>query len=302
MANFDFIHNQAFDDRALSFAAQPPQVVPGKPVWERIPMDTGAKVMENGDVQFGLFAPDAKRVSVVFGLRPEAPLEMEKKEDGIWKALLAYDPTFCGPKAFTFRVDGGEVISPYCPIYYCYDMPVNYVDIPDPNAPYVLMRDVPHGSVVSEYYRSDILGDFERCLVYLPPSYHEGGEYPVLYLQHGYSENETSWIYSGKVNHIMDNLIADGEATPFIVVMLNGMFHGKYNLFPDYQEPFLKSLLEECIPMIESKYRVKADKWNRGIAGFSMGSMQSCVYGLQHPEVFSHIGLLSRFRGGRCGA
>lgn len=295
MANYDFIHNQAFDDRALSFAPQPPQAVPGKPVWEVIPMDTGAKVFENGDVQFGLFAPDAKNVSVVFGLNPEKPLEMEKKEDGIWKAVLPFDPTFCGPKAFTFRVDGGEVISPFCPVYYCYGMPVNYVEIPDPNAPYVLMRDVPHGSVVTEYYRSDILEDFERCLIYLPPSYQEGGEYPVLYLQHGYGENETSWIYSGKVNHIMDNLIADGEAKPFIVVMCNGMFHGKYNAFAEYQEPFEKSLLEECIPMIEKKYRVKADKWNRGIAGFSMGSMQSCVYGLRHPEIFSHIGLLSGF-------
>lgn len=295
MAAFDFIHNQAFDDRAIAFAPQAPQPTPGKPVWELVPLDTGAKVLENGDVQFGLYAPEAGSVSVVLGLCPESPLEMQKDGDGIWKAVLPYDSTFCGPKAFTFRVDGGEVISPYCPVYYSYGMPVNYVEIPDPNTPYVLMQDVPHGSVVTEYYWSDALSDYERCLIYLPPSYHEGGKYPVLYLQHGYGENETSWIYNGKVNHIMDNLIASGEAEPFIVVMNNGMFHGKYNVFPDFQEPFEKSLLESCIPMIEKKYRVKKDKWNRGIAGFSMGSMQSCVYGLRHLDVFSHIGLLSGF-------
>ena len=194
MENFNFIHNQAFDDRAIAFAPQAPQPVPGKPVWEIIPMDTGAKVLENGDVQFGLFAPEASSVSVVLGLRPESPLEMTKQEDGIWKTVLPYDPTLCGPKAFTFRVDGGEVISPYCPVYYSYGMPVNYVEIPDPNAPFVMMRDVPHGSVVTEYYWSSVLEDFERCLIYLPPSYQEGGEYPVLYLQHGYGENETTWI------------------------------------------------------------------------------------------------------------
>ncbi len=295
MGQFDFIHNQAFDDRAIAFAPQTPQAEPGHPVWEVIPMDTGAKVLENGDVKFGIHAPDAKHVSLVLGLRPEAPIEMEKDTDGVWKTVLPYDPTFVGPKAFWFSVDGGDVTSPYCPVYYSHAMPVNYVEIPDPKASFVLMRDVPHGSVVTEYYWSSVLEDFERCLIYLPPNYHEGGEYPVLYLQQGYGENETSWIYNGKVNHIMDNLIADGEAEPFIVVMNNGMFHGKYNVFADFQEPFAKSLIECCMPMIEKKYRVKADKWNRGIAGFSMGSMQACVYGLQHLDVFSHIGLLSGF-------
>ncbi len=77
--------------------------------------------------------------------------------------------------------------------------------------------------------------------------------------------------------------------------MANGMFHGKYNTFADFQDPFEQSLLNCCIPAIEKKYRVKADKWNRAIAGFSMGSMQSCVIGLRHMDTFSRIGLLSGF-------
>ena len=295
MGHFDFIRNRAFDDRTYAFVPQTPQAEPGKPFWEFTPMDTGAKVMENGDVRFGFYAPDAKEVSVVFGLDPEHPLPMEKGEDGIWKAVLKYDPHYCGPKAFTFQIDGGETINPYCPVYYSYGMPVNYVEIPDPNADFVLMRNVPHGSIVYDFYYSDVLEEDERCLIYLPPNYHEGGEYPVLYLQHGYGENETSWIFNGKVNHIMDNLIADGKIEPFIVVMNNGMFHGKYNVFADFQDPFERSLIECCIPHIEKKYHVIADKWHRAIAGFSMGSMQSCVIGLRHPEVFSGIGLLSGF-------
>ena len=89
------------------------------------------------------------------------------------------------------------------------------------------MRDVPHGSVTTEFYWSDALETWQRCLVYTPPMYHEGGEYPVLYLQHGAGENETSWIYNGRASHIMDNLIADGKAVPFIIVMNDGMVRAK---------------------------------------------------------------------------
>lgn len=172
---------------------------------------------------------------------------------------------------------------------------MNYVEIPDPNAPYMTLRDVPHGSIVTEYYYSDVLEEWERCLIYLPPNYQEGGEYPVLYLQHGYSENETSWVYNAKINFILDNLIADGKALPFIVVMANGMFHGKYNIFADFQDPFERSLLTCLIPFIEKKYRVIKDKWHRGIAGFSMGSMQSSLIGLHNMDTFAYIGLLSGF-------
>lgn len=295
MNTIDYINNRAFTDRSYAFAPQVAQAEPGRPVWEFIPMDTGAKVLENGDVQFGIFAPEAKNVSVMFDLKPGQFIPLTKGEDGIWKTVVPFDPTFCGPKAFTFYIDGAEVVSPYAPIYFCINRPINYVEIPDPNAEFVFMRDVPHGSVVNEFYWSEVLEEYERCLIYLPPSYHEGGEYPVLYLLHGYSENETSWNYNGKVSHIMDNLIAEGKTEPFIVVMPHGMFHGKYNNFPDFQDPFEKSLIECCIPAIEKKYRVKADKWNRAIAGFSMGSMQSCVIGLQNMDVFSRIGLLSGF-------
>ena len=295
MNTFDFMDNRAFTDRSYAFAPQVPQAEPGKPFWDFTPMDTGVRVLENGDVVFGFYAPDAKSVAVMFDLRQGEMIPLAKEEGGIWKTTVPYDPCFCGPKAFTFFIDGAEVVNPYAPVYFSINRPINYVEIPDPNADFVLMRDVPHGSVVSDFYWSDVLEEYERCLVYLPPSYHEGGEYPVLYLLHGYSENETSWIYNGKVNHIMDNLIAEGKTKPFIVVMPNGMFHGKYNIFPDFQVPFEKSLIECCIPAIEKKYRVKADKWNRAIAGFSMGSMQSCVIGLQHMDVFSRIGLLSGF-------
>ena len=295
MATFDFIGNRVFDDRISAFAPQGPQALPGKNFFDATPLDTGAKVQENGDVKFGFYAPDAKSLAVSFGLKPEAPLPMEKGEDGVWRATLAYDPLFKGPKAFVFLIDGAEAVSPYCAQYYSHGKAINYVEIPDPNAPFILMNDVPHGTVAIEYYWSQAFESEQRCYIYLPPDYYKGGEYPVLYLQHGAGENETSWIFNGRVNHIMDNLIAQGKVEPFIIVMNDGMQRAKNETMMSAGEGLAKSIIESCIPMIERKYRVIADKWHRGLAGFSMGSMQSCVIGLEHPEVFAYIGLLSGF-------
>lgn len=295
MRDFDFLSNRVFDDRCTAFAPQTPQMAPGTSMFEFKPLDTGAHVEPNGDVNFGFYAPNAECVQISFGLKPEEPLDMVKGEDGVWKATLKYDPLFCGPKAFVFLIDGAEAVSPYCSQYYSHGKAINYVEIPDPNAKFILMNDVPHGTVATEYYWSDAFESFQRCFIYLPPNYYEGGEYPVLYLQHGAGENETSWIYNGKVNHIMDNLIAEGKTVPFIVVMNDGMQRGKNEDMRNAGEALARSIIESCIPMIERKYRAIPDKWHRGIAGFSMGSMQSCVIGLQNTDIFAYIGLLSGF-------
>lgn len=291
---FENLDNRVFDDRVTAFLPQEPQSLPGASFFDRTVLDTGAKVQHSGDVQFGWYAPNAQEVSVVFGIRGDAPVPMEKGADGVWRMTLKYDPLFCGPKAFWFLVDGAECISTYCPIYYSHSKAVNYVEIPDPNEDFVLMRDVPHGGVTTEYYWSAALNDWHRCLVYTPPMYQEGGEYPVLYLQHGAGENETSWVYNGRANHIMDNLIADGKAVPFLIVMNDGMARKKGETgfgSPGLGEP----LMQDCIPFIEKKYHVKKDKWNRAIAGFSMGSMQASMVGLGNTDTFAYIGLFSGF-------
>ena len=285
--------DRVFDNQLCAFGPIKPQSLPGGAYFEYKAMDTGVKVLENGDVYFGYYAPDAKNVAVHFG--PMEPIVLEKGEDGIWKGILPFNKEFVGAKTFSFRVDGAEVVSHFCPTYFIGNSLMNYVEIPDPNADFLTMRDVPHGSIVTEFYWSSVLEEWERLLVYLPPMYHEGGEYPVLYLQHGYSENETSWIYNAKINFILDNLIADGKAEPFIVVMAHGMFHGKYDLFADFQAPFEQSLIQCVIPFIESKYRVIKDKWHRGIAGFSMGSMQASLISLHNMDKFAYVGLLSGF-------
>lgn len=260
-------------------------------------LQTGAIVQPNGDVLFRMYAPAAHSVSVDIAAH-NIHIELENNGDGIWEAVFPY--RFSGPKATEWRVDGNYVLHPYANIYFSYNRAVNYVDIPDPEMDYVLVKDVPHGSVSHEYFFSKATGNFESSLVYTPPGYESGDKkYPILYLQHGAGEGETSWIWNGKANFILDNLIAEGKCEPFIVVMNDGMirtaedgsqrfgrFHG-----------FTHMLLEDCMPYIESKYRVIGDKWHRAMAGLSMGSMQTSIIGLSHPELFGWLGLFSGFMG-----
>jgi len=148
-----------------------------------------------------------------------------------------------------------------------------------------------------------------RCFIYTPPDYEKdiNKRYPVLYLQHGGGEDETGWPNQGKTNLIMDNLIADGKARPFIIVMDNGAWRWPDNVprprqgerpagpWPPagWADGFKKTLLEDVIPMIDANYRTLADQKHRAMAGLSMGGMQTKVITLANLEKFSHIGIFS---------
>lgn len=144
-----------------------------------------------------------------------------------------------------------------------------------------------------------------RCFIYTPPGYDKDTQkrYPVLYLQHGGGENETGWSNQGHANLILDNLITEGKAKPFIIVMDNGSWKmprppaGERPAGPwppkGWADGFTKTLLEDIIPMIDANYRTLADQQHRAMAGLSMGGMQTRVITLAHPEVFSHVGIFS---------
>jgi enterochelin esterase-like enzyme len=137
-------------------------------------------------------------------------------------------------------------------------------------------------------------------MVYTPPGYDADREkrYPVLYLQHGGGEDETGWTRQGKMNFILDNLIADKKAVPMIVVMEKGYAtragaaaqpKGKGFNFGAFEDVVLKDL----IPMIDATYRTKADRDNRAIAGLSMGAAQAMQIGMSHLDTFSAVGAFS---------
>jgi enterochelin esterase family protein len=198
----------------------------------------------------------------------------------------------------TVLIDGDEFLSPMLPIGYGYSHTANYVDLPELGVDFFEVKDVPHGTVAEETFASKVTGRYERCLVYLPPDYFssEQKNYPVLYLQHGHGEDETSWVNQGKVNFIFDNLIAEGKAEPALIVMNNGMLQveeeGKWKVNPRAFEDFL---VRDVIPYIEGRFRVFAGKEQRAMAGLSMGSAQTSVITFKHQDMFSYAGLFSGF-------
>jgi len=259
----------------------------------------GIEYIKGNQAVLRFYAPDAKSVIVRLGYFEGPVVEMEKQQNGVWKAVL--DGEKIKYSAIFFLVDGVYVLNPMSPIGWSHAHPINFIDFPDENGGYCYLNDVPHGTVARDYYYSKTCGCYKSCLVYAPPDYALGKweNLPVLYLQHGYGENETSWVHLGKVNWIMDNLLAEGKTQPCIIVMNNGMAQTEHSDGSRDWNPLTmeKLLLDDCIPYIEKHYRVAADKWNRAMAGLSMGSMQTSVTTLKHPELFGYAGIFSGFLG-----
>lgn len=163
---------------------------------------------------------------------------------------------------------------------------------------YLEMRDVAHGGVQTLTYQSESLGRERDAVVYLPPGYEGASEsYPVLYLLHGAGGDENTWIERGQANVILDNLIADGRLDPLIVVMPYGYTsrlepgeqrRGAADYKTDMEE-FAVDFMSDLVPLVESRYRVLADREHRAIAGLSMGGGQSLAIGLSHPDLFSTV-------------
>lgn len=267
-----------FIDSALSF-----DIYAGEPGRDGV---QGVTYLPDGKVKIRLIAPNAKEV-VIDQFGRVSPLA--KAEDGAWEAVLDLGRGF---QYLFVKVDGCEMLSPYLPIGFGACRPMNYVDVPyESNVPDEI-TDVPHGAVERRWYYSSVTEKYESCLVYLPAGFDTAKKYPVLYLQHGYGENETGWVYQGHVARIADNLIHAGKAEPMLIVMGNGMTRCEhrrdFRVFPDV-------LLNDLIPYIESSFNVYTDSLHRAMAGLSMGSFQTSVVTLTHPDMFSYAGVFSGF-------
>lgn len=144
------------------------------------------------------------------------------------------------------------------------------------------------------------LGMDRNYAVYLPPGYEEDRrEYPVLYLLHGYSDNHTGWVQFGEVKRIADAAIANGSATPMIIIMPDGDTKkiGYFNR-PGGNWNYEDHFFEEFMPHVEDKFRIKKEKRFRAIAGLSMGGGGAFTYALRHPELFASSCPLSAWAGG----
>lgn len=304
----EFLHNAVFRDSPLKYDPMALERKGDGPNGEGLGQ-TGAIVRENGDILFRIYAPNASEVRVNIGtnIAESTGIERErilkKNTDGVFEDVYPYNPAYTGPHSVDVWIDGTLVLYPYIPITWMRDRPVNYIEVPDPETEYIQVRDVPHGAISREVYWSRALGRWQRCLVYTPPGYQATQErYPVLYLQHGATEDEICWEYNGRIGYIMDNLLAEGKCVPFLIVMNDGMARSEEDLKPGAYKfrGFEDGLTQSCIPFIDSTYRTLPDREYRALAGLSMGASMALHFGMHHPELFASLGMFSaplHFRG-----
>ncbi len=249
-------------------------------------------VNSQGCVRSQIMAPDAQYVQLDIG---GVKYDMVKDENGLWTGESA--PQDVGFHYYQLNIDGASVPDPGSMLFFGACRYGSGIEVPAPDQDIFAVNDVPHGHVNEIYFPSESTNTSRRAFVYTPPGYQKekSKRYPVLYLQHGYCENETSWPLQGRANFIMDNLIAEGKAKSFIIVMTYGMtneisFGGLRNF---NIKPFQTVLVDELIPYVDANFRTLANQENRAMAGLSMGGFETRLITLNRPDVFSYYGLFS---------
>jgi enterochelin esterase family protein len=238
-------------------------------------------------VTFRFRAPDAKEVKISTQIITEQQL-MNKDDNGLWTITLG--PVKPDIYPYCFVVDGISVSDPNNVLIFENERFKNsLVDIPGDSPLIHSIQDVPHGTSSYRYYNSKTLGVTRPLVVYTPPDYEQntGKKYPVLYLIHGATDTEETWFKVGRVNFILDNLIARGKAKPMIIVMPYA------NPAPAQDNAFIEDLKSDIIPYTEKNYRVFTNREQRAIAGFSRGGSQTLSAGLLNAELFAWVGAMA---------
>jgi len=254
------------------------------------------QVNSQGYVRFRVAAPDATSVKVSLGLGGRGGTTLAKAPDGSWTGTTE-GPLDEGFHYYHLSIDGGTFNDPGTLNFYGSTRWESGIEIPAKDADFYALKDVPHGKVEQILFASPSTGTQRRAFVYTPPGYEKNSStrYPVLYLQHGWGEDETAWSNQGHANLILDNLIAAGKARPFLIVMTYGMTNevrpGGLASFDI--KPFQTVLLNELIPYVDGHYRTRADQKHRAMAGLSMGGFETKLIALKNLDRFAYIGLLS---------
>ena len=259
-------------------------------------------VNSQGYARFRVEAPQAKSVLVSLGLGGTGGTVLQKGKDGFWYGTTD-GPMDEGFHYYHLTIDGGVVNDPGAKNYYGSCRWESGIEIPAHDRDFYALKNVPHGNVQKIIFHSPSTNSERVAYVYTPAGYEKStvgkkgkeNRYPVLYLQHGWGEDETAWSNQGHANLILDNLIAEGKVKPFIIVMTYGMTNeckwGRMHEF-DWTE-FQKVLMDELVPYVDSHFRTIPDRQHRAMAGLSMGGMETRMATLARPEVFGYWGLFS---------
>ena len=251
---------------------------------------------------FSINAPQARKVVVDICNK-----KYDMQSDGKGNFTAVTDPLPVGFHYYFMNINGVNFVDPASETFFGCNRESGGIEIPEgPEGDYYRpQQGIAHGQVRSIYYHSpnSKFGEWRHALVYTPAEYelkqNIKKRYPVLYLQHGMGEGETSWAIQGKMQHIMDNAIAAGEAVPMLVVMesgdIKGPFGGGNNRqgMSDYGASFYPVLLNDLIPYIDANFRTKTDRDNRAMAGLSWGGHQTFDVVLNNLDKFAWLGTFS---------
>ncbi|MBR2630917.1 MAG: endo-1,4-beta-xylanase [Bacteroidaceae bacterium] len=252
-------------------------------------------VNSEGYARFQIKAPQARSVIVSLGLGGRGGTVLKKDENGVWTGTTD-GPMDEGFHYYHLTIDGATVNDPGACNYYGSVRWESGIEIPAHDRDFYALKNVPHGNVQQVLFHSPSTNTERRAFVYTPAGYEKGKKkYPVLYLQHGWGEDETAWSNQGRANLIMDNLIAEGKCEPFIIVMTYGMTNeARFGTIGSFDvSNFETVLVDELIPYIDANFRTIAKKEGRAMAGLSMGGMETKNITLARPEVFDYYGLFS---------
>lgn len=267
-----------------------------KPSTLNQPFQQYPQVNSQGYARFKIKAPQADSVRVSLGLGGRGGTLLTKGADGYFTGTTE-GPMDEGFHYYHLTIDGGTFNDPGSLNFYGSTRWESGIEIPAHDQLFYALKNVPHGNVQQILFHSKSTSSERRAFVYTPPGYEKNTstKYPVLYLQHGWGEDETAWSNQGHANLIMDNLIADGKTKPFIIVMTYGMTNElKWGHMKDFKiDLFQTVLVDELIPFVDDHFRTIADRKHRAMAGLSMGGMETHTITLNKPDVFSSFALLS---------
>lgn len=253
------------------------------------------QVHDDRRVTFRLNAPNAEQVQVT-GIAGQPALDLAKDEKGIWQGIMG--PLEPDLYSYVFEVDGATHVDPHNRHVKKWLSLESMVEVPADPPLLHEQAEVPHGAVHHHIYASKSAGHQRGVYVYTPPGYDRGQDtgYPTVFLLHGYGDDESAWIHVGRAHHIADNLIAQNEIQPTIIVMPYGhpLELERQADFDDYAGRNLKvmerDLFEDLIPFLSQHYALATDRQQRAIVGLSMGGGQSLTIGLKHLDRFAWVG------------
>jgi enterochelin esterase-like enzyme len=249
----------------------------------------------NSATRQGLFrvvAPSANIVQLQLGGKHT----MKKDDKGVW--WYTTTPLVVGFHYYAILIDSVAVMDRGSEAFFGSNWESSAIEVPEgPEGDYYRFnKNIPHGEVRSLFHWSDVNGLERHVNVYVPAEYEQNPKkkYPVLYLVHGWGEDENGWSVQGHMANIMDGLIASGKAVPMIVVMPSGDI--KTN--PDVRKAsgdITDVLMKDLVPYIDKTFRTYNDRENRAMAGLSRGGAQTCAAVFNNMDKFAWMGTFSGF-------